>query len=240
LWHRTIRRLRNLGDLLRPERKITCRTVCVAKAEGMALTSARAVVCLVLAFAGAGALTAQERGIEPIDLTKREERLSSRRFQGPGEARLGGERMWPGSRTMKFGSWHGRYSTLGRKLAPIDTSQRRDFGRAPLAGTRSFPALGAQDATSGFSGLKGSVHNFSRVGAAGSYGADPRLQRTVSTEAEVSREEFAVSPGAPRLEDINRYVFRKNGVDETGPAPVTPAAGGEGVRARERQAPEAR
>ena len=183
---------------------------------------------LALGLVCASPVSAQGSAVSTLDPSKREQRLSDREWNSPGKARLNQDQAWPGTRTVRFGNWHGRYSSLGRKMSPIEVGEESRKRMASLSsGSRAFPKVTANGIRSFNYNVRSPLRNLSRVGNASLMGADERLQGLVSTEVEISREEFAAGKGAPDLEDINRFNFRKNGANTTGPVPVTPAAGGD-------------
>jgi hypothetical protein len=206
--------------------KNACRRLRGCEHWSMRSCMAYPLIALVLSL-GSGSLWAQTSAVRPVDPTRRQEQIGGRMWSGPGQARIGQKNPWPGSKTITFGSWHGSYSSLGRKMAPIEETAKEERRMARLgSGVKTWPRLGMSDTTSRFSGHKSQFRNFARVGSASTYGGDERIQSLITTEVEVSREEFAAGKGAPRLEDLNRFTYRKNGAAEDGPVPVSPAAGG--------------
>jgi hypothetical protein len=181
-----------------------------------------------LLCASSPVLRAQGSAVSTVDPAQREQRLSSRQWSSPGMARLNQNQSWPGTRTVSFGNWHGRYSSLGRKLAPVDVSETRSKRMANLrSGLRRVNSVDAASSRPFNYNVRSPLRNFNKVGNASAMGADERLQGLISTEVEVSREDFATGSKTPALQDINRYNFRKNGANTSGPIPVTPAAGGD-------------
>lgn len=180
---------------------------------------------LLLLAAGTIAVRAEENAIQPLDLSKKEQRLSSRRWSGADS--MFSSSLWPGAKTISFGSWHGKYSSLGHKLAPIDVSEESEKKLFPVDGPKQMPIKGAVRSRYSTDGSSANFRNFSKVGPAQIYGGDERIQKQVPNEVIVSREDFVTGNKTPALEDINRYNFRKNGASETGAVPVTRAAGGD-------------
>lgn len=189
----------------------------------------RPALALVI-LAHASWLAAQETAVQALDLTKREDVLSSRSWLAPeASGQFESTQAWPGSQSIRFDSWHGKFTSLGRKRAAFTLEEAREKEMLDLGEVRSFDRRNQAETISRESGRRSAFRNFGQIGAAESYPADSGLQSLIPDgTAQVTREEFIAGQRSPKMEDINRYVFRKNGVDERGALPVTPAAGGAG------------
>lgn len=175
---------------------------------------------LLLALAGLACADASgATAVGPLPISSVVAPVQERRFRVP-ESRSFGER-WAGVTTVRFDRWHGTFSALGQRRAAVEVRQDRVVPM-PYAGAEPREVERVEWERNRDSRRMAALEGLGRVRPAADEPRVERYQRLVDTEMRLTREEFVAGRTAPRLEDINRFVFRKNGTTR-GELPVTPA-----------------
>jgi hypothetical protein len=159
--------------------------------------------------------------VAPVRLEQRVESVEGRRVaagQSPLARRLAGGL----DRTIRYESWHGEFSPLGQRRSP-EQGRRAAVGGEVSTEAAVLPGTVERE-TFRRSGEAADIDNLESVTNQGSVPRVERYQRHIDEEILITRERFILGQDAPRMEDINRFVFRKNGTAR-GEVPVTAAGG---------------
>lgn len=160
--------------------------------------------------------------IGPLRIDERQTRLEETRFRG-GTSPLGQRLVGGLDRTVRFETWHGEFSALGGRRSSLQDERSRLDDRVPEADVRTPEARERE--INRWSGRRTGIDGADTVTSAFDRPRVSEFQRRIDEAELISREEFILGTEAPRMEDINRFVFRKNGTAR-GEAPATPAGGG--------------
>lgn len=191
---------------------------------------------LLAAVAVMGALSpsmafAQRNAVQPIEPERRDERFSGREFRESERRFHRADERWNSGETVQFERWvgEGREAYLPERNPP-DTTRRPLAGARQVQGeVRSFSTIHDPSHRSRMDKREARIRNQDRV-----VPLQPQapVEITDRNAALAQRRASTVSTSGrtPALEDVNRFVFRKNGADETGPIPARTAGSGRSQR----------